>query len=454
MYKDLISARQVLLRAVNSRLGRDSIGSMGLRISSTGLGFLSTVLLARLLEPSGYGVYAYIYAWISILSVLTQFGLPTLVIRETAQGMAQNRPELVKGIWQWTGRVTGLLSLALTVIGAVLAWLLRNSFGGERLSTFAWAILLVPLVALGNLRGAALRGLQRVVAGQMPEFLIRPALLALFLLVAGVVFKHSLSAAEAMALYVMAAALSFVIGAWMLWRITPPEVRTAKPRIESRAWWLSALPLAFIGGIGLFKKYASTIILGFFVVDSEIGIYRVATQLSIFASFGLEAVNFVVAPRIAALYATRDMAKLQNVIIVSARIILAMNVGITLTYILFGRIFLLLVFGSDYLEAYFPLLILLVGQTVNSSVGSVAVALNMTNYEQATVKVHTLSIILNVLLSFLLIPRLGMNGAAIAVTVSQIAWSALMWWELRKHLGINSLALSNFDWIKSKSRDG
>jgi O-antigen/teichoic acid export membrane protein len=274
----------------------------------------------------------------------------------------------------------------------------------------------------------------------MPEFLIRPALLVLFLLGAWVVFKRPLTATEAMALNVMAAALAFMFGAWMLWRITPPEVRTAKPQIENRVWWLSALPLAFIGGIDMFNKHASIIILGVFGADSEVGIYRVAAQLSMFASFGLEAVNLAIAPRFAALYARRDMAKLQYMVTVSARIILAMNIGIALAYVLFGRIFLLLAFGSAYLDAYLPLLILLVGQAVNSAPGSVAAALNMTNHEQATVKGQALSTLLNILLNFMFIPLLGMNGAAVAVTVSRIAWSALMWWELRKRLGINSLA--------------
>jgi len=433
-------ARQLFLRAVNSRLGQDTIGSMGLKIAWAGLNFLSTVLLARLLEPAGYGVYAYVYAWINVLSVLTQFGLPTLVVRETARGMAQDRPDLVQGVWRWAGRITGLLSLALAGVGVILIWLLRSSFSGERLSTFAWAIVLVPLVALGNLRGAALRGLQRVVAGQMPEFLIRPGLLVLLLSGAAWLLGHSLSAAEAMALNVVAAALAFGFGAWMLWQATPSSVRAARPCFEGRAWWLSALPLALVDGMILINNQASIIVLGFFVADAEIGIYRVAAQVSTLASFGLDAVNLVVAPRFAALYAKGDMRELQRLVTASARVILAMNVGITLGYILLGQLFLRLVFGPAYLGAYIPLLILLAGQAVNSAAGSVGMLLNMTQYERDTAKGLVLSAILNVVLNLLLIPLLGIVGAAIATAVSLIMWKVLLWWVVRKRLGINSLA--------------
>ena len=440
MDKDVTYMRQIVWRIVNSSLGRETIGSMGLKIVSTGFGFLSTVLLARLLEPTGYGVYVYVYAWISVLSVLTQLGLPTLVVRETARGIAEDCPSLVQGVWRWAGHITGLLSLALVGIGAVLAWVLRSSFGGERLSTFAWAILLVPLVTLGNLRGAALRGLQRVVAGQMPEFLIRPGLLALLLGGAAWLLGRSLSASEAMALNVVAATIAFGFGAWMLWKVMPSTVRVASPHYESWAWWRSVLPLALIDGMNIINNQASTIILGFFVPYNEIGIYRVAIQISVLASFGLQAVNLVVAPRFAALYAKGDMARLQQLVTASARIILAMNVGITLGYIFLGRLFLRLIFGPAYIGAFIPLLILLVGQTMNSAAGSVAMLLNMTRHEKYTAKGMAVSAILNVILNLLLIPLLGIIGAAVAITVSLITWNVLLWWSVRQRLRINSLA--------------
>jgi O-antigen/teichoic acid export membrane protein len=435
-----VRAHQWFLRAVNSRLGRDTVGSVGLEIASAGLSFLSTVLLARLLEPAGYGVYAYVYAWVHVLSVLTQLGLSTLVVRETARGMAQDRPDLVQGIWRWAGHITGLLSVALAGIGATLAWTLPGSSGDDRLNTLAWAIWLVPLMALGNLRGAALQGLQRVVAGQVPEFLIRPGVLVLFLGVAAGLLDRPLSAAETMAFNVVAAALAFGFGAWMLWRATPASVRVARPQYEARAWWRSALPLAFIDGMNLINHQASTLILGFFVPDAEIGIYRVAAQISVSASFGLQAVNLVVAPHFTALYAKGDRARLQRLVTASARVIGAINVGITLAYVLLGRLFLELIFGPAYLGAYTPLLILLVGQAVNSATGSVGMLLNMTWHERDTAKGLAVSAILNVALNLLLVPLLGIVGAAVATAGALITWNVLLWRAVRRRLGIDSLA--------------
>lgn len=427
-------------RFFTSRIGRETLGSMGLKIASTGLVFLSTVILARVLGPADYGIYSYVYAVVALLSVPSEFGLPTLVVRETASAMAREDYATVQGVWRWAGRMTVLISLSLVVLTGIVIWLFKEPLAGKRLETFLWALALVPLIALGNLRGAALRGLQRVVVGQLPESLLRPGFFVLLLWGSMLLGSVSLSAPLAMALYVVASALAFCVGAWLLWRVTPSLVNQAVPRAANRAWLLSALPLAFIGGMALINQQASIFLQGFFLPDAEIGLFRVATQVSLLASFGLVAINTVVAPRFAALYAQGDMAKLQRLVTVSARIILFLNLAITIGFVLLGKLFLRQIFGASYEAAYIPLLILLGGQLVNSGVGSVAMLLNMTRHEHETAKGMTLAAALNVVLNLLLLPRAGIVGSAIATAVSLIIWNMLLWWAVQKKLHINSLA--------------
>src|SRR5512142_1401779 len=82
------SVQSQLMRLFSSPIGHQAIGSMALKLANAGFTFVSAVLLARLMGPSEYGVYSYVYALVTLLSVPSEFGLPTLVIRETARGMA------------------------------------------------------------------------------------------------------------------------------------------------------------------------------------------------------------------------------------------------------------------------------------------------------------------------------------------------------------------------------
>lgn len=423
------------------QVGREALWSLGLKITFAGLTFLATILLVRLLGAANYGVYAYIYALITVLSIPSQFGLPPLALRETARGMAREDGALVRGIWIWAGRFVVFTALGLALLAGLAIWLWHERFSGAYLSTFAWALLLVPLTALGNLRGAALRGLHRVVQGSLPENLLQPGVLVV-LLGGAFLVGLSLSPAQAMSLQVTAAAAAFGVGAWLLLRATPTEVRRTAPRFEGRFWIQSVLPLAFIGGMQLINKNASIVILGFFVPAEQIGIYRVAVQVSILASFGLQAMNMVVAPRFASLYARGEKKRLQHLVTYSARAILGFNLLVTAGFAVLGRWFLGLFFGIEFTAAYAPFMILLIGQFVNSAAGSVGFLLNMTGHERETARGMAVAAVLNLLLNFLLIPPFGMIGAAVATAAAMLTWNLLLWWAVRKRLGINSLAFN------------
>lgn len=429
-------------RLLTSRIGRETLGSMGLKLTSAVLSFLTAVLLARLLGPSENGIYAYVYALVSLLSIPSEFGLPTLVVRETARGMANQDYAIVQGVWRWAGRTTTLISLTLMILAIVGIWVFKEPLTSKRLATFLWALALVPLIALGDLRSAALRGLQRVVAGQVPELLIRPGVFALLLGATALMQGTSLSAQNAMALYVVSSALAFGVGAWLLWKSTPTYVRQAIPRVENRSWLWSALPLALISGMQLINQQAAVLLQGFFLPDAEIGIYRVAVQVSALASFGLLATNTVLSPRFAALHAQGETVKLQRLVTISARAILGFNLILTIGFVLAGQSFLRLAFGTSYETAYVPLLILLGGQLINSVAGSVGVLLNMTGYEQDTAKGMGLAAVLNLTLNLLLIPRWGIAGSSIATTASLIIWNVILWKAVQKRLRINSMAFT------------
>lgn len=115
----------------------------------------------------------------------------------------------------------------------------------------AWALALVPLIALGNLRGASLRGLQRIVAGQLPEFFLRPGLFLLLLGAMALWFPGRLSAPLAMTLQVVASLGAFLVGVWLLWRHTPGVVRQAQPTVEAKGWLVSSTLFALIAGMSV-----------------------------------------------------------------------------------------------------------------------------------------------------------------------------------------------------------
>ncbi len=426
------------------QLVRGGLGSLAVKLGATLLSLLVVVLLARSLGPEGYGIYVYVFALVSLLAIPAQVGLPTLVVRETAKTQVSEQWGMMRGLWRWSSLIAGITALVLALIACTLGWHYKVQFSIIQLTTFAYGLLLVPLVALGNLRGAALRGLRRIVIGQLPEAILRPVLLILLIL--GVLWLRphwQFTAATAMGLHAVAATLAFVVGATLLWRVRPMQLLShPTPEYTPKRWLLSALPLAFVASMNLINQYTDTLILGLFYSAVEVGIYRVAVSTAALVAFGLQAINMMILPHFARLHAQGDIVKMQHLVTQSARIILLLALPVALILTVFGEPLLKWIFGEEYVGSYIPLAILALGQLMNAFMGSVGALLSMTGYERDAARGVAIAAVINVLLNLLLIPPLGMLGAALATASSIVVWNIMLWRAVRYRIGINSLAFN------------
>lgn len=428
-------------KSLRANLIRGATGSIGLKITFTGLNLVLSILLARTLGATDYGIYVYAYALVTLMAVPAQLGLPTLVVREVAKSRAKQQWSLMRGLLLRTNQAVFFITLLLTTLSGTIAWWFRDQLTSVQLNTFAWALVLLPLIALGNLRGAALRGLQCVIRGQLPEHLLRPGLMVLF--IGAIVFTDSqdLTPALAMALHALAAFMAFLVGATLLLRTLPKPVRAAKPAYNTRVWFVSALPLSFIAGMQVINGQTDIVMLGFFTTAEEVGIYRIAAHGAQLVAFTLGAINMVISPHIAHLYAVGDHKRLQQMLTWSARVILASALPVALAFVLFGESILGFLYGPDFTVGYWALVILCMGQLTNAAMGSVAFILNMTGHERDSAWGIGAAASVNALLNLALIPPLGIEGAAIATATSLAIWNIILARRVFKRTGLVSTAI-------------
>jgi len=420
-----------------------SIGSAGLRVTSMLLSFLVGVLLARNLGPSGYGIYALVMAIIALLTVPTEFGLPSLVTREVAVARAEKNWGRIRGVLSWANTVVAILSLSL--LGITAGWFIFGGYIEDKLfsKTFLWGLLLIPLVALSNLRGATLRGLEQIVRGQLPELMLRPGVFVLLLGSTIWFTKISLTADRAMALHVMATAVAFLVGVAMLFKAIPSQCRHAAPVTEPGKWVNSAFPMALTEGMRHLQGHFAVLLLGWFATQTDVGLYRVAAQIGILVAFPVSILNIVVAPFISRLHAEKDHFRLKKVVSYSATVMFLGALCIFIVFALFGQYLLGLFFGAEFKPAYNTLLILCGGQLASSFFGPNATLLNMTHHERLVTRAFLISLIFSISLGIGLVPDYGIIGAAVASTVGLLTWNILMWNYARLVLSINTSVIAS-----------
>lgn len=419
-------------------LVRALAGSAGIRIIGMAFGFLVGVQLARGLGAAGYGVYGVAMSIISMVTIPTEFGLPQLVTREVASAQVRQDWPLIRGVLHWANRTVICLSAVMAAAGLV-GWLVfHKKFSTDLGYALLPGLLLVPLVPLGNLRGAALRGLQQIVRGQLPEIILRPAMFSLLLLVASLFLPMGLTPAVAIAMQALAAGATLVVAAYMLRKIMSASQETVVPVTDAKAWIRSALPMALTEGMRMLHGNASILLLGVLSTASIVGVFRVASSMSMLMTMPVSLIHVVSAPVFSRLHAASDYVRLQRMLYwVAVAMVLGVT-ALTLPFVFFGEQLVGTVFGADFGASNVPLLILSTGTIIGSAFGASATLLNMTGHEKRVTRAFGFSLLVLGIFSLPLIHFFGAIGAALANSFSFVLWSALMWLDARRLLRLDT----------------
>lgn len=426
---------------LKSNLMRSGLTSIAIKVFGLGFSLVTAVILARVLGPEQYGIYSYVLAIVSILAIPAMFGLPSLIVRETAKAEVNQEWGVMRGLWSWSNRITTSSSMLIAVIAAVVLWLNRDSFSQIQFLTFAWGIAFIPLSALAALRGASLRGLRKVIQGQLPEEVIKPVLFVVILITVGLLGNTKITAQSAMMFNALSAGLAFIFGAWLLQSVKPEQLSSAIRRFESKTWFNSMISFAALSGLAVLVTQTDIIMLGILKESTDVGIYKVATQGATLAGLGIVAANMVGMPYMSRFSSNKDFENLKKITKNIARASLILAVVITLIFGIFGESLILLVFGKDYIVAYIPLFLLAIGQVLHAGFGPGGTLLNMCGHERGTLITLIISALINVALNFLFIPLWGVYGAALATLISILFRKITIWIMVYFIFGIDSSVL-------------
>ncbi len=421
---------------LQNRLIKGAFGSFGLKIANAGLLLVISVILARLLGSQDFGIYAYAIAWSNLLSIPAVFGLDKLLVREVAIYRTRNQWELMRGLLDWSNRLVLMLSVAIALFAGTVAWSFGKANRQQMLLALCIAFISLPIASLRSLRLAAMKGLHNVVLGQLPEMLIAPLLLIVLNGICYLILQEEFNSTWVVTIYVVSISITFVIGAWFLHDSLPNAFKNVTAQYQIKNWISSALPLMLLGGMQIIYFKTDVIILGGLKGTESVGIYVVVTRLAQLITFMLGAVDSILAPNIASLYAEQKIEEIQYIVTKSTRIVLVISVVFTGCIVGLSD-WLLLAFGTDFTQGKIALNILSLGQLINVITGAAGQLLLMAGYERFLTIISGISALLNIVLNILLIPRFGINGAAIATAISMIFRKIIVAIWAQKQLGIN-----------------
>ena len=110
--------------SLGATLIKGAAGTAGIKAAHAAIAFATSVAMAKLLGPAGYGVFSYALALVALLSIPSELGVPNLAVREIAVANARKNWAQMKGFIVWAHTTVAITSAALMVIGSavLLTW--------------------------------------------------------------------------------------------------------------------------------------------------------------------------------------------------------------------------------------------------------------------------------------------------------------------------------------------
>jgi O-antigen/teichoic acid export membrane protein len=393
------------------------------------------ICLARMLGVQAYGIYAFAMAFMGMLMIPARWGQPELLLRETA--IAQVDAHIFEP--RAFARASGVFIIVICGVAALLSWpVIAYRYAGDDTMRHAlYMILLVlPAYVLLDLACYGLRGVRKVVSA---AWLLTPVPNALVMVGLGLFFlidRLALNPTNALLLRCAALGLA-ALPAWLLlFRTLPPSTGDA-PRLRFVQLFRLGVPFMLLTASSVLMSRTDVFILGLFRHPADVGLYNVAFQAAVLVDLGLQVSNFITTQEFARYHASGQQQQLQTFAIHSARITLAIGIGIFVFLAIFGRYLLQLLFGHEYLSAFSIMIVLAFGKCVALVFGEPGFILNMSGNERTTVRIFGATALSNVALCLIAIPIGGPIGAAWASGLSLMVWRLLAWRAVRRKVGIS-----------------
>ena len=172
----------------------------------------------------------------------------------------------------------------------------------------------------------------------------------------------------------------------------------------------------------LLMSYVDSFMISYYLDEYQVGIYNACINLSMLITFIPMAIGGFISPKVSKAFSNNENLKVKKIFKDSTIIIVIITLPIFLIMYLYGDLFLGL-FGSEFIIATTTLLLTNVAFLSEALLGPVGFILNMTDNQHVFMKILLISLLINVVFNFLLIPIYGINGAAIALLLSMFFWT-------------------------------
>ncbi len=383
------------------------------------LAFLARVVLVRSISTAEYGIFSLAIAGVGLITVVSELGLPGGIIRNIAFFRGKKDFGRVLGIIFSSFQLGIITSLVLFAVFFFLSdFLSVNVFHNPALTSVLKVLLIIaPLTVLIDFLSATFRGFNRAEGVFFYDFLLNFAKLAFFFLV---VF---LGASFFGMVYAYLFAFVFVAALFVVYSIKklPSLVDFSEKTVMTRkTLLLFSVPLMAQAVMGMVMEWTDTLMLGYYMTVESVGVYNMVMPLSKMIPLFLVALVFFYVPMASELFAKNLLSEIKRFYAVLTKWVFSLTLPAFLVVFLFPNAILKIIFNVNSPEAALALRILSAGFFLHVLIGPTMSTMVVLGRTKSVMAFSVIAGVLNIILNVVLIPLIGIAGAAIASAASYL----------------------------------
>lgn len=425
-----VHPRKVALPSEAGAVARGSLVNVLAMAAGAALSFALTVLASRWLQPRQAGEFFELVALFTIGSNTLGLGADTGLTRWIASARA-------------VGGLNDIRRIVLIALGPVLifgvavgagVWLAAPELAhlllkalppAQGTSDIRIVAPLIPLGALSTCLIAAARGFGRMWPYLAIEGVGKPVMrivLVVVALVAGWGLRGALAGWSLPVAVGMIA--SWVIFSRMIAMQVPAAGQPFGAGVRNglaRPFWRFTAPRGLATVFQVTALWIGVLLVGIMLDSYDAGLYSAVSRLAMIGTLALEATRLAIAPELGGLLAKHEHKRAGAVYQSATGWLMLASWPLYLLFAIFPAV-ALGIFGHKYLTgaASLSLVILAGAMLVNTGTGNVTVVLLMGGKSYLNVVNTVAALTVNVGLNLILLPRIGLVGAAIAWAASII----------------------------------
>jgi len=251
--------------------------------------FSANILLARLYGDQIYGIYSLVSSWCVLLAVLSLFGMDDSHLVQLPTWRLKGEIKKIRQQLSWSLYINSIL---IPVVCAIFL-LILHYFDLPGISKYSYyfnyGLLLVILLTVMNNLVSFLRGMDKVIYGEIIEKIARPLFLIIFLLVFYYAGKRDLAADS-----ILAGSAGLFCGILLLAvkiRKTLGEVKDAATSPKGSYSPRPNFRYVLLNLMYFLSTRMDLLLLGLFSSAASVGHYNVALKFADIASYPVAIIN-------------------------------------------------------------------------------------------------------------------------------------------------------------------